>query len=91
MAAAAPSLKPEPDATVDPWARVENLPCQFTIDVPVSGFTVGDLVRLTRGKIVSTSWTVGQDVPLRINDELIAWSEFEVVQNHLAVRLTELA
>ena len=55
------------------------------------GFTVADLVRLERGGIIATRWTVGQDVPLRINGELIAWSEFEVVQNRLAVRLTELA
>ena len=53
--------------------------------------TVADLVQLERGRIIATHWTVGQDVPLRINGALIAWSEFEVVQNRLAVRLTELA
>ena len=57
----------------------------------VPGFTVADLVHLERGRIIATRWTVGQDVPLRVNDELIAWSEFEIVQNRLAVRLTELA
>jgi flagellar motor switch protein FliN/FliY len=57
----------------------------------VPGFTVADLVHLERGRIIASRWTVGQDVPLRINGELIAWSEFEVVQNRLAVRLTELA
>jgi len=58
---------------------------------PVPNFTVSDLVQLEHGRIVATPWTVGQDVPLRVNDELIAWSEFEVVNNQLAVRLTELA
>ena len=76
---------------VDPWVRVEPLPCLLTIEISVPGFTVADLVRLERGGIIATRWTVGQDVPLRINGELIAWSEFEVVQNRLAVRLTELA
>jgi len=91
--AAAAQVKPE--APVDPlaerWVRVEPLPCLLTIEIPVPGFTVGDLVRLQRGRIIATRWTVGQDVPLRVNGELIAWSEFEVVQNRLAVRLTELA
>jgi flagellar motor switch/type III secretory pathway protein FliN len=77
--------------TADPWLRVESLPCLLTIEVSVPGFTVADLVHLERGRVIATRWTVGQDVPFRINGELIAWSEFEVVQNRLAVRLTELA
>jgi len=82
---------PIADALGEPWHRVELLPCLLTIEIPVPGFRVADLVGLEAGRIVATRWTVGQDVPLRINDELIAWSEFEVVQNRLAVRLTELA
>ncbi|MGA2980726.1 MAG: FliM/FliN family flagellar motor C-terminal domain-containing protein [Terriglobales bacterium] len=79
------------DHTVDRWLRVDPLPCLLTIEISVPGFTVADLVQLARGRIIATRWTVGQDVPLRINGELIAWSEFEVVRNCLAVRLTELA
>lgn len=90
MAAAAASAKPE-TVPSESWARVENLPCLLTVEIAVPGFTVGDLVRLARGRIVSTGWTVGQDVPLRVNGEVIAWSEFETVQKRLAVRLTELA
>jgi flagellar motor switch/type III secretory pathway protein FliN len=88
--AAAAQPKPETPAA-DPWARVEALPCLLTVEIPVHGFTVSDLVHLDRGRIIATRWTVGQDVPVRINGELIAWSEFEVAQDHLAVRLTELA
>jgi flagellar motor switch protein FliN len=92
--AVASPVAPE-DALADPlaerWRRVEPLPCLLTIEIPVPGFTVADLVHLERGRIIATGWTVGQDVPLRVNGELIAWSEFEVVQNRLAIRLTELA
>lgn len=89
MAAAA---SPKPEAAIaDPWARVESLPCLLTVEIPVPGFTVADLVHLAPGRIIATRWTVGLDVPLRINGELIAWSEFEIVQKSLAVRLTELA
>ena len=93
----AASVQPKIDGPIaglpiaDPWLRVESLPCLLTIEVSVPGFTVSDLVHLERGRIIATRWTVGQDVPFRINGELIAWSEFEVVQNRLAVRLTELA
>ena len=79
------------NATPDPWARVEGLPCVLTVEIPVPGFRVADLAQLAPGRIISTRRTVGLDVPLLINGELVAWSEFEIVQNKLAVRLTELA
>jgi len=88
----AASAQPKPEApAVEPWTRVEAVPCRLSVEIPVPGFTVSDLVHLERGRIIATGWTVGQDVPLRVNGELIAWSEFEVVQDRLAVRLTELA
>ena len=34
---------------------------------------------------------IATPIILRINGELIAWSEFEVMQKRVAVRLTELA
>jgi|SRR5271156_3778790 len=86
-----PVADSSPDQLAERWLRLESLPCLLTIEISVPGFTVGDLVHLARGRIVTSRWTVGQDVPLRINDELIAWSEFEIVQSKLAVRLTELA
>ncbi len=82
--------KPAP-VVPDPWTRVEALPCQLSIEIPVPAFTVADFVELEQGRLIDTRWTVGQDVPLHINGELIAWSEFEIVNNHIAVRLTELA
>lgn len=87
-AAAKPQLEVVPP---DPWAHVEGLPCLLTVEIPVPGFRVADLVHLAPGGIVATKWKVGLDVPLRVNGELIAWSEFEVVQSRLAMRLTELA
>jgi flagellar motor switch protein FliN/FliY len=89
--AAAPVAGLAADPLAERWLRLEALPCLLTVEIAVPGFTVSDLVHLHRGRIVVTRWTVGQDVPLRVNDELIAWSEFEIVQNRLAVRLTELA
>ncbi len=88
--AAAAQAKPEA-AISDPWTRLEALPCLLSIEIGVPGFTVGDLVALRAGGLIDTCWTVGADVPLLINGELVAWSEFEIVNNHVAVRLTELA
>jgi flagellar motor switch/type III secretory pathway protein FliN len=92
LAESALVIQPENSATVDPeaWAQVLPLPCRLTVDVPLPGFTVADALRLQRSSVINSQWRVGSDVPLRLNGELIARGEFEVVGNHLAVRLTEI-
>jgi flagellar motor switch/type III secretory pathway protein FliN len=70
---------------------VKNLACEFTVDIVLPAFKVGDVLKLGRQTVVDTLWQVDRDVPLRVNGVVIGYGEFEVVKNHLAVRLTELA
>lgn len=72
------------------WLPVLCLPCQLTVELPLPGFCIADLIQLHAGSVINTTWQMGHDVPLRINGTLIGWSEFEVVSNQLAVRVTEL-
>ncbi|MFZ0745681.1 MAG: FliM/FliN family flagellar motor C-terminal domain-containing protein [Terracidiphilus sp.] len=76
---------------MDPLDSFPWLPCTLTLDLPVVRFTVGDLLALTRGSIVETACHHTSDVPLRVNNLLIGWTEFEVVCNRLAVRVTDQA
>jgi flagellar motor switch protein FliN/FliY len=69
-----------------PW-----LPCTLALDLPVVNFTVGDLLSLTHGSIVETAYHQSSDLPLRVNGQLVGWTEFEVVGERLAVRLTDLS
>ncbi|HEY6764466.1 MAG TPA: FliM/FliN family flagellar motor C-terminal domain-containing protein [Candidatus Sulfotelmatobacter sp.] len=73
------------------WHPLLNLPCQLTVDLELPGFKVSDLLQLRTGSVLGSSSPVREDVPLRVNGTLIGWSEFEVVGEKLAVRLTELA
>ena len=47
--------------------------------------------RLQPGQVIETQWAHGEDVPLAAGDVQLAWSEFEVVDSQLAVRVTRLA
>ncbi len=69
-----------------PW-----LPCTLSLEVPVVGFTIGDLLALREGSIVETACHHTSDVPLRANQLLIGWTEFDVIGDRLAVRITETA
>jgi flagellar motor switch/type III secretory pathway protein FliN len=69
-----------------PW-----LPCALTVELPVVRFTIGDLLALSEGSIVETACHHTSDVPVRVNRLLIGWTEFEVIGNRLAVRITDQA
>lgn len=82
---------PIADQTLGLAEKFGWLPCQLSLDIPVVKFTVGDLLRLGKESIVETACESTRDIPLRANGLLIAWTEFEVIGNRLAVRITELA
>jgi flagellar motor switch/type III secretory pathway protein FliN len=69
-----------------PW-----LPCTLALDIPVVKFTISDLLNLQNGSIVETAYHQSSDLPLRVNGQLVGWTEFEVVGERLAVRLTDLS
>ncbi len=81
--AAAPPRRP---VEVLPW-----LPCTLALDIPVVRFTVRSLLELAPGTILETSVHQSMDIPLRVNGLLMAWTEFEVVGERLAARITDLA
>lgn len=80
----------EPISTqTDPLDSMPWLPCTLTLEVPVVRFTIRDLLALKEGSIVETASHHTSDVPLRVNQLLIGWTEFEAVEDRLAVRMTE--
>ncbi|HUB29863.1 MAG TPA: FliM/FliN family flagellar motor C-terminal domain-containing protein [Terracidiphilus sp.] len=98
MSTAPHNLEPTPGKPVavdpkvskkDPLDSMPWLPCTLTLEVPVVRFTIADLLALNEGSIVETACHHTSDVPLRVNQLLIGWTEFQVVGDHLAVRITE--
>jgi flagellar motor switch/type III secretory pathway protein FliN len=73
------------------WGNMLDLPCELTLDLPIPGFTLGDLLRIESGTLLETNWSNGHDIPVRINGQVAAFAEFEVVNNYIAARITEWA
>jgi flagellar motor switch protein FliN/FliY len=61
------------------------------VTVPVREFRVRNLLAMEPGAVIETQWGHGEDLPLASGDVQLAWSEFEVVDTRLAVRVTRLA
>ena len=86
-----PSAEPEEERPlVAPGSPEARLPVELEVAVPVREFRVRNLLALEAGQLIETQWGHGLDVPLACGDVQLAWSEFEVVDLQLAVRLTRL-
>jgi len=72
------------------WEEAGWFPCNVSVDLPLNGFTVRDLLQLSIGSVVETKWKTGEDLPVRANQRQIGWVEFEALGEFLAFRLTEL-
>jgi flagellar motor switch/type III secretory pathway protein FliN len=88
--AAGVMIENESAASSDTWAHALLLLCKLTVDLPLQGFTVADMLRLQQGAVIPAHLRVGADVPVRVNGTLLANGEFEVAGEQLAIRLTEL-
>ena len=71
--------------------NIARFPVELDVAIPVHEFRVHNLLALTPGQLVETKWSNGEDVPLASGDVQLAWSEFEVIETQLAVRITRLA
>ncbi|HTQ60216.1 MAG TPA: FliM/FliN family flagellar motor C-terminal domain-containing protein [Candidatus Solibacter sp.] len=72
------------------WEEANWLPCLFSVDLPVHLFTVRALLTLEPGVILETRYASSADVPVVVNSQRIGWAEFEVVEQHIGIRITEL-
>ena len=102
-AQAAPAVEPAPEealvaapqrvihAPIALGSAIAGLPVELDVAVPVREFRVRNLLALEVGQVIETRWVQGEDLPLSADDVQLAWSEFELVETALAVRLTRLA
>jgi len=70
---------------------VARLPVELDVAIPVGEFRVRNLLGLEPGQLIETQWGQGEDMPLAAGEVQLAWSEFEVIDSQLAVRITRLA
>ena len=81
---------PESDMAFAQNHLAARLPVELDVTVPLKDFRVRNLLALKPGTLVESQWSQGEDLPLGSGDVQLAWSEFEVVDSQLSVRLTRL-
>jgi flagellar motor switch/type III secretory pathway protein FliN len=88
LVATAPELVSEGSRFVA--KRLGRLPVELDVSVPVRNFRVRNLLTLEVSKVIESEWGHGEDVPLAAGKVQLAWTEFEVIDTQLAVRVTRL-
>lgn len=67
-----------------------SLPMQLNATIPIPGFRVQDLLALENGLVLESGWPQADDVPVWCGGAQLVWTEFEVIDHKLAVRVTRL-
>uniref|UniRef100_A0A7V5CTE0 FliM/FliN family flagellar motor switch protein n=1 Tax=Acidobacterium capsulatum TaxID=33075 RepID=A0A7V5CTE0_9BACT len=71
--------------------RVTQAPLRLEIRLPIRGLRVKDILALRKGAIFETQWPADEDIPGDCGGQQLVWTEFEVIDKKLAVRVTRLA
>ena len=79
------------DDLIPPASPLARLPVEVDVTIPVREFRLRNLLAMAPGHVIETEWNPGEDLPLAAGEVQLAWTEFEVIENQLAVRITRLA
>jgi flagellar motor switch protein FliN/FliY len=60
------------------------------VGLEVPHFTIRDLLSLRPNSVVDSQRREGAHVPVLVNSVMVGWAEFDVIDDRLAVRMTEM-
>lgn len=72
------------------WEILAQMRITLRVGVSLHRFTVRNLLALAEGQVFETLAPDTEDVPVKIGQVQMGWSEFEVVEQRMALRLTRL-
>ena len=67
-----------------------DVPLEVTAVLGTANMKVSQLLKMGRGAVVQLERTVGEDIEVKANGNLIARGEVVVVEDHLAVTMTKI-
>jgi flagellar motor switch protein FliN len=77
--------------TAEDIRHFEDVPLLLEARVPCESLAIGSLMALAPGMIVHTSRAAGESVDVSVSDQSVASAELIVIENRLAVRLSDFS
>jgi hypothetical protein len=72
------------------WGTLAQLRVTVRAGVLLGHFRVRDLLAIKEGQVFESVSPATEDVPVRAGQVQLGWSEFEVLEQRMALRLTRL-
>lgn len=72
------------------WQTLAQLRVTMRAGVALDGLRVRDLLAMKEGQVFESLSPATEDVPVRVGHVQLGWSEFEVQEQRMALRLTRL-
>jgi flagellar motor switch protein FliN/FliY len=72
------------------WETLSQLQITIRAGVLLTHFRVRDLLAMKEGQVFESLSPASEDVSVRVGRLQLGWSEFEVVEQRMALRLTRL-
>jgi hypothetical protein len=72
------------------WEMLGQLRVTMRVGVALNSFKVQDLLSLKEGQVFESLSPDTEDVPLMVGKVQLGWSEFEILEQRMALRLTRL-
>jgi Type III flagellar switch regulator (C-ring) FliN C-term len=72
------------------WETLAQLQITMRAAVPLNRFKVQDLLSLKVGQVFESLSPDTEDVPLMVGQVQLGWSEFEILEQKMSLRLTRL-
>lgn len=79
------------DALSVRMAELQHLPMRLVLEIEIAAFTVGTLLALEPGAVLTTTAQQNEDLLLQVNGQPVGPVKFDVTGDNLAVRLTGIA
>lgn len=70
-------------------AHLSDVPLLLEARIPCSRLSVGEILALDEGSVVTTNRAAGESVDISIGGKIIAQGELIVIDNTLAARLSD--
>lgn len=75
----------------DAWPTLSRIEVTLTVQIALDRIKVRELLELHEGQVLTSELPHTNDVPLTVGAIRLGWSEFEVSDQRIGVRLTQLA
>lgn len=70
-------------------ARLADVPVRIDVEIGRPSLNLADLLALEEGTVVTLARSAGENIDVRIGGALVAFGEIIVMENVIAVRITD--